>query len=152
MIEKRQIQILTLLTGLKHARGILQARTKIMTSKAKFFLSLVCIHFSGTNLMMPNIDETKVKSFVVERKINDPHDHFTVNMKTNHTCTEGSVYYWCRLFQGYQDTSKGNKSSCSCKCFPPFYAIIPPMQTCINVTRAALFGGKYKNILVSLIS
>lgn len=113
-----------------------------MTSKMKFFLSLVCIHFSATGLTMPNIDESKVKSFVVERRSTAPYDYFIVNMKTNHTCTEGSVFDWCKLFQGYQGTSKENKSSCSCRCLPPFYAIIPPMQTCINVTRAALFGGK----------
>ena len=130
----------------------MEARTKnIMTSKAKFFLSLVCIHFSGTNLTMPNIDESKVKSFVVERRRASPYDYFTVNMKTNHTCTEGSaassVDVWCGLFRGDQGTSNGDKSSCSCSCIHPFYAIIPPMQTCINFTRAALFGGKYKNII-----
>ena len=91
------------------------------------------------------IVESKVKSFVVERRIAGHvgvQDIFTVNMKSNLTCAK-NVVSWCNSLGGYYERFWRNHSSCSCYCWSPPYTFLPSIQRCADDTdQAAKFGGE----------
>ena len=115
-----------------------------MKPKAMFLLLLVSLCVLRTSLTVSKINESEVKSFVVERRAIGGYDLFTVNMKSNYQCTDATVSDWCRSLGGYwaHQLSWQNKSSCSCTCLASLFSFVPRMQTCINATQAASFGGE----------
>ena len=121
-----------------------------MNSKPKCFLLLFFLSVSRPSLTLPSIDESKVKSYTVKRIAGDNGDLFTVNMKDGYSCTKNTnrVDEWCRLLSAYHDSSTWNASSCSCTCEDGSRSFLPSLQTCINASSAASFGGEYRGRLV----
>ena len=116
----------------------------MMKSKQNILLLiLLLVHHTS-----PMVPKKAVESFVVRRN-SGRFDSFTVNMKSNHTCTDGKqqVWQWCSSL-GAHHASSENRSSCRCICrLDVFYTFLPSMQKCVNATVAANFGGKCKNEL-----
>lgn len=95
---------------------------------------------------LSKIVESKVKSFVVERRVaghvGGVQDIFTVNMKSNFACAE-DVVSWCSSLGGYHENYWTNRSSCSCYCwnYPP-NTFLPSIQRCANNKEVVDFGGE----------
>lgn len=113
----------------------IQGRLK---SKRTFLLLLVllCVHRSCSTVS--NIVWSNVNSLTVERKISDL-ELFTLHMKAGHQCTNRLIADWCAALQGHFMM----KPPCTCSCrLSPRFTFIPSMQSCINKTLAARFGGE----------
>lgn len=114
-----------------------------MKSKTKVgvLVALLFLHQTKSALA-ENIVVSKVDSFIVGRILNH-FDHFTVNMKSNYTCTtqDESVPKWCGKL-GAIYVGPSDLSSCKCRCIPSSYTFVPSLQKCIDANGAATFGGK----------
>lgn len=121
-------------------RKLATGRHDGMTSKPRFFnlILLICLH--QTRLALPGfVNETEVESFVIERKSSYNYEYFTVNMKPNHSCTNGQLQFsWCISVRARQIADQ----ACSCECWPPGYVFIAPAKMCIDSQEAKAFGGK----------
>lgn len=112
--------------------------------KPKCFVLLIFLGVCGPSLTVSSIDESKVKSFSVTRRVNTA-DVFTVKMKDGHFCApDGEVWKWCNSLSAHRESSWQNRSSCSCICYRTSRCFLPPFQTCINATKlvADNFGGE----------
>ena len=130
---------------LKHKQGskesyiIMLPRYDRMKWKPKFLtlllLIFLCVH--QTSPHVPDVDESKVESWVVERR-SDMSDLFTVSMKSGSRC----YHEWSGKFSANYLSLVGNYESCTYYCDPKFPTFLPSLQTCINATLAASIGGE----------
>ena len=114
-----------------------------MKSKTKvgLLVALLFVHQTRSALAQ-NIVVSEVESFIVGRMLNS-FDSFTVNMKSNYTCTTEGVPKWCEKLDATHVGSL-DLSSCHCQCSRNFYTFVPSLQKCINANEAVTFGGKQR--------
>ena len=111
--------------------------------KLKCFVLLIFLGVCGPILAVSAINESEVESYSVTRRSNDP-DLFTVKMKDGHVCAPyGQVWKWCNSLSASRDSSRGNRSSCSCTCYNRIpLSFLAALQTCANASVADNFGGE----------
>ena len=116
-----------------------------MKSKTKVGLLVALLFLHQTrSALAQNIVVSEVESFIVGRILNF-FDSFTVNMKSNYTCTtkDEGVPKWCKKLDATH-VGSSDLSSCQCRCSGTFYTFVPSLQKCINANEAFTFGGKQR--------
>ena len=104
------------------------------------FTLLLMVFFSFyevATFSVPPVDESKLKSWNVERRKGNP-DKFSVTRKSSdYHC----YHEWCSFYF----SARYNRGQCGCDCDSNFPSFIPSMKTCINASQARSFGGMCYN-------
>ena len=114
----------------------------MLRSKTELLFVFLVVHlgywFYG-DAMVPDVDESQVESWKVDRRFSPSYDSFSVIMKPTFRC----FFEWCRhkFYASYLSVEHSFRS-CSCKCNRAGYtSFLPSIHRCINASEAARFAG-----------
>lgn len=118
----------------------------MLRSKPELWFLFLVLHlgnwvFRNTSGFVPDVVESEVESWVVERRSSPLYDVFTVNMKPAFQC----YHEWCLLkFKAFPHAiSMDGNRTCRCECTRNggFASFLPSLGKCINARMAASFAG-----------
>ena len=117
--------------------NMLRSKTELLF----LFLVVALGNWFYGDAVVPDVDESKIESWKVERRFSPSYDSFTVNMKPKPTfiCYD----QWCRKeFHASFLERDARHRSCSCKCnLAGYTSFLPSIRRCINASEAARFAG-----------